>query len=77
MAVGSAGEASIAIGVNGNQLDRSNAESGAAYVFNLEGDAWVQHSYIKASNGDIGDLFGSAIALNAAGSLLVVGAPGE
>lgn len=77
VAVGSAGEASIAIGVNGNQLDRSNAESGAAYVFNLEGDAWVQHSYIKASNGDIGDLFGSAIALNAAGSLLVVGAPGE
>lgn len=77
VAVGSAGEASIAIGVNGSQLDRSNAESGAAYVFNLEGDAWVQHSYIKASNGDIGDLFGSAIALNAAGSLLVVGAPGE
>lgn len=77
VAVGASGESSIAIGVNGNQLDRSNPESGAAYIYSLAGDGWVQHSYIKASNGDVGDLFGAAIGLNAAGDLLVVGAPSE
>ena len=36
-----------------------------------------QTSYIKASNPDVGDGFGVALALAADGSMLAVGAPGE
>lgn len=75
--VGSPGESSIAIGVGGNQLDRSSSESGAAYVFQQAGDAWVQQAYMKSSNGDEGDLLGRSVAINATGDLIVVGAPGE
>lgn len=77
LAVGAPGEASIAIGVDGDELDRSNPESGAAYVYSLEGDSWVQQAYVKSSNGDVGDLFGLSVALSGSGDLLVVGAPGE
>ncbi len=51
-------------------------QSGAAYVFKREtsGD-WIQDAYLKASNSNYDDRFGSSVAVNS--SLLVVGAPLE
>ena len=76
LAVGSWGEDSNATGVNnGNQADVSAPGSGAAYVFVREGGTWGQQAYVKASNTDAGDSFGSRIALDA--DTLVVAATGE
>lgn len=75
--VGASGEDSAATGSGGNQLDNTRAQSGAAYVFEREpGTAnWAQTEYLKASNPDANDLFGTALALWE--NTLVVGAPGE
>ena len=43
----------------------------------LRGTTWVQQAYVKASNTDAGDRFGSSVALAGDGSTLAVGAPGE
>ena len=76
LAVGACFEASNATGVNGNQLDNSEAGAGAVYIFTRGAAAWSQHSYLKASNAEEGS-FGCALALSADGSVLAVGAPGE
>jgi len=75
LAVGAQGEASSAVVVNGNQNDNSAPSSGAAYVFVRNGTNWTQQAYLKASNAEAQDGFGSAIAV--AGDTVVVGAPGE
>jgi hypothetical protein len=73
--VGAPFDASSATGVNGNPLDNSAPESGAAYLFVRNGTTWTQEAYLKASNTEAGDKFGSAIAIT--GSELVVAAPFE
>ncbi|MCW5551288.1 MAG: FG-GAP repeat protein [Verrucomicrobiae bacterium] len=60
--------------INGNQLDNSLRDSGAAYVFVRDGNGWSQQAYLKASNPDAGDCFGS-VAIS--GNTIVVGAPFE
>lgn len=78
LVVGAPFERSRATGVNGDQLDNSRIESGAAYVFVRDGGitgSWSQQAYLKASNTDFFDRFGSAVAVS--GALVVVGAPGE
>ena len=83
LAVGAQYEASSATGVNGDHVDNSAPNSGAAYVFRFDGADWTQQAYVKASNTegsfepDLADRFGHAIALNADGNTLAVGAPGE
>ncbi len=77
LAVGARGESSSATGVGGNESDNDAGRSGAAYVFAFNGATWSQQAYIKASNTDGGDEFGSSIALNSDGNTLAVGAPGE
>ncbi|WP_207907277.1 integrin [Paucimonas lemoignei] len=77
LAVGAYGEDSAASGVNGNQTDNSSAESGAVYVFSRNGGAWSQQAYIKASNTNSLDWFGTGVALSADGNTLIVGAAGE
>ena len=72
LAVGATGEASAATGVDGDETDNSAVESGAVYVFTRRGSVWSQQAYVKASNTEIGDLFGSSLAL--AGDTLAVGA---
>ena len=51
--------------------------SGAAYIFVRTGPSWSQQTMLKASNADLGDTFGDAVALSDDGSTLVVGALGE
>ena len=77
LAVGAVGEDSNATGVNGPQSDNSAANSGAVHVFSRSGATWSQQAYIKASNTDVFDFFGEAVALSADGTTLVVGASGE
>jgi hypothetical protein len=61
-----------ASGVNGNQLNNSAIDSGAAYVFVRNGTNWTQQAYLKASNAESGDLFGDKVAIS--GDTIVIGA---
>jgi hypothetical protein len=75
LAVGAAQEDSSAKGVNGNQADNSASSAGAVYVFVRSGTTWAQQAYLKASNTNGSDTFGSSVSLS--GDTLAVGAPGE
>lgn len=50
-------------------------DSGAVHIFEKNNDSWAQQAYMKASNADAGDRFGSAVSLS--GTTLYVGAPRE
>lgn len=73
LAVGAIGEDSDGSGPTNNAAP----DAGAAYVFTRAGSVWSQQAYIKASNTQEDDLFGSALALNSAGTTLAIGATGE
>ncbi|TNF80129.1 MAG: integrin, partial [Gammaproteobacteria bacterium] len=76
LAVGAPGERSDATGINGGDNNESAVGSGAAYLFERDAaGSWTQIAYVKASNTDPGDSFGSALALD--GDTLVIGAPSE
>ncbi|WP_345319408.1 FG-GAP repeat protein [Candidatus Villigracilis proximus] len=75
LVVGVFKEDSNVIGVNGNQLDNSATDSGAAYVFTRNGTNWSQQAYLKASNTEAIDDFGNSVAIS--GDTLVVGALNE
>jgi trimeric autotransporter adhesin len=77
LAVSALLEDSAATGIDGNQADNSSIAAGAVYVFAGAGAAWSQQAYVKASNADRADNFGSRIALSADGARLAVGAVGE
>ena len=70
--VGAEREDSGATGVNGDQLDNSALNAGAAYVFVRNGSTWSQQAYLKASNTDENDNFGRSVAIS--GDTIVVGA---
>jgi hypothetical protein len=72
--VGAPMEDSAARGVNGREDDDSADDSGAAYVFRRTGAAWSQRAYIKASNAEGFDEFGSSLAISGDGRTMVVGA---
>ena len=65
-------EKSNATGVNGNQADNSTDAAGAAYVFVRTGGIWSQQAYLKASNTETDDRFGSFVAIS--GETIVVSA---
>jgi len=71
LAVGANGEASAAIGIDGNQADHSTPFAGAIYTFTRTDTAWNQQAYLKASNTNAADFFGSSVALSASGVLAV------
>jgi trimeric autotransporter adhesin len=63
--------------LDGDPEDRSAPGAGAAYVFTRSGDTWVARHYVKATNTDADDVFGTAIACSRDGTVVAVGAPGE
>ena len=67
LAVGAFGEDSFSTGINGDQNDNSTIQSGAVYVFVRNSNTWSQQAYIKASNANTADIFGSVVALSATG----------
>jgi len=73
--VGARLEDSTATGVNGDEGDNAAPGSGAAYVFVRNGETWTQQAYLKASNPDGGDEFGSSVAIS--GDVVIIGAPKE
>ena len=75
LVVGAVGEASAAVGVNNNQADNTAPRAGAAYVFVRSGTTWTQQAYLKASNTNLGDEFGHAVAVF--GDTVAVGAQRE
>ena len=79
--VGANNEDSSATGVNGNQLDNSASNAGAAYVFVRNAGVWTQQAYLKASNTGAGDEFGGSVqepqgraSVAISGDTIVVGA---
>jgi hypothetical protein len=72
--VGAPQEDGSAVGVNGTS-DEAASGAGAAFVFTRTGSTWSQQAYLKASNTDIGDKFGSSVAVD--GDTVAVGAPEE
>jgi hypothetical protein len=77
LAVGSAVESSSATGIGGDENNFAASASGAAYVYARHGVTWSQQAYVKASNTQDDDLFGTSVALSADGRTLAVGAIGE
>ena len=61
-------------GLNARQDDNSAVDVGAAYFFTRTGTTWSQQSYIKASNADAFDEFGSSVAMSGDGRTVAVGA---
>jgi len=73
--VGAPNEDGSATGVNG-QEDNLSDSAGAAYLFEKVNDNdWIQAAYLKASNSQSNDRFGSAVAISA--TTVVVSAPDE
>ncbi len=74
LVVGAPLESSAATGIDGDQTDGSASAAGAVYVFVRDAEnQWSQQAYVKASNTDANDGFGSALALSGDGSVLAVG----
>ncbi|MGE0867868.1 MAG: hypothetical protein AB7P03_04875 [Kofleriaceae bacterium] len=77
LAVGSPGERSAGVGINGSQQNAGLVNAGAVYAYRRVSGTWSQQAYIKASYTDADDHFGFSVALDAAGNTLAVGAKGE
>ncbi|MBK8170953.1 MAG: hypothetical protein IPK60_11505 [Sandaracinaceae bacterium] len=76
LAVAALAEDGNSPGVNGAQ-NNSSSDAGAVYVYARTGAAWVQQAYIKPSNPDVNDGFGTSLALSSDGTTLAVGATQE
>ena len=74
MAVGAQHESSSARGIDGNQDDESAYNAGAVYIFTGGGANWAQQAYVKPSNAEGGDHFGSTVALSDDGNTMAVAA---
>jgi hypothetical protein len=77
LAVGAPNEASNGTGIDGSQSTMTANLSGAVYSFVRIGGVWAQQHYIKATNADLFDQFGSTVSLSANGDSLAVGAINE
>jgi len=75
LAVGAPFEDSDSTQINNGQNDNSASNTGAVYAYIDDGGTWTQLEYVKASNTDPLDLFGSSVAVNA--GTLAIGAPLE
>ena len=75
MVIGAPNEHSSATGVNGDGNNASAPFSGAAYVYVRSGNVWIPQAYLKASNTEVSDAFGTSVAIS--GDTIVVGATGE
>jgi hypothetical protein len=78
LAVGATGESSNQTTITNGLIasaNNSSSASGATYIYHRTGSTWVQEAYIKASNSEAGDNFGSSVSIS--GNTLAVGAFGE
>lgn len=68
------GDGTLAVVGAENDSDDA-AQAGAAYVFFKMADTWTFYRKLRAEDAVAGNNFGHSLALNADGSLLLVGAP--
>lgn len=61
--------------INGNTQDNTALNSGAAYVFSRSQGQWQQKAFLKASNSESNDLFGTSVSVSE--NLILVGSPNE
>ena len=54
----------------------NNTNWGAVFLYDFDGTNWVAHPMLRASDTDFAHGFGTAVAMNAAGDVLAVSAPG-
>jgi hypothetical protein len=59
---------------NQDNLD-TEQDSGAAYLFKFDQQAWQQTAYLKAEHADEDDFYGWSLALSSNGDVLAIGAP--
>jgi hypothetical protein len=79
LAVGS-GDETCATGFNPSPGLNNCPGSNAVYLFSRTATSWAQRAFVKASNAEANDSFGTAVGtlgLAIAGSTLAVGAPNE
>ena len=74
LAASAPNEDSSGQGVGARQDDDSAGEAGAVYVYTRTGETWTHQVYVKGSNTEQFDEFGSSVALNRDGTMMVVGA---
>ncbi|MDI9320777.1 MAG: FG-GAP repeat protein, partial [Phycisphaerales bacterium] len=76
LAVGARYEAGSGKGIN--PADNNSASvAGAVYIYTRSDTTWSFSDYIKASNTDDGDAFGTSLTLSSDGTILAVGAYDE
>jgi hypothetical protein len=75
VAVGANQEASCAAGVNGDVGNNACPAAGAVHVFRRAAEGWIHDGYLKASNTESLDGFGSVVAMS--GDTLAVTATAE
>lgn len=75
LVVGANWESANSTGVNGSESNNLSSKSGAAYVFRHAGATWTQEAFLKPSNTEANDNFGTSVALS--GTTVVVGAVNE
>jgi trimeric autotransporter adhesin len=65
-------ESSCATGINGDQTNNGCFGAGATYIFTRTAGVWNQQAYVKSSNTEADEHFGTTVALS--GDTLAVGA---
>jgi hypothetical protein len=76
LAVSAQMEDGSAKGINGKDDDAAE-DAGAVYLYQRTGTEWKQIAYMKGSNTEAYDEFGSAMGLNRDGSVIAIGARSE
>jgi hypothetical protein len=74
LVIGAPDEDGGATSVNGDGTDNSKPSAGAAYVFVRSGTSWAQQAYLKPTAIDASDNFGCAVAIDASGAAVAIGA---
>jgi len=64
-------------GDGAHQTDDSVMDSGAAYVFELDGGAWTQRAYLKSPTPTVSDQLGQAVAVSGNGKVVAVSVPND
>jgi hypothetical protein len=75
LVVGAAKEDGGVAAMGNNAASPAATNGGAIYVFVRAQEGWVQQAYLKSSDGQAGDLFGSAIAID--GDTIVASSLGD
>ena len=72
--VGCRGDASNAVGINGNEFGGGVTASGATYIFTKTSGNWTQEAYIKTSNAQNNDQFGYNVTVSSDGNTMAASA---